>query len=270
MKWTAAKRIFNQNYSILRSSHTLSFLAFASLFLIATACSTTKRTALNAEFYPSTIDAESLLVQLPNYGKDLNTIKGKGRALVSEPGNSERVTIDFEADQALSLLTIRNRIGIEGGQLLVDQDSILIYNKIDKIAQKISVYDGRATSLNELASINIIDLLNFSFEETQIIELLESKNSYQVKLKNGAEVYISKSDMNISRVIQQDRLQAPYSEISYEGYGEIEGFSLPRRVTIISGDQKSKVVFLIRSLDINPGDLALEADIPNDIIIERL
>lgn len=270
MKLIKPNRIFNQKFKNLSIARFVLSLTSAGILCFATACSSSKKATINTDFSPSTVQAESLIVQMPNFGKEINTISGKGRALVSEPGNSERVTVEFEANKEISLLTIRNRIGIEGGQLLVDQDSILIYNKIDKKARKIALYDGRLTSLNELASINIIELLNFTIQPAQITYVFESKDLFQIQLKNKAEVYINKKDFTILRVIQQNPLRAPYSEIIYEGYGEISNFKLPRQITIISAEQKSKVVFLIRSLDINPKNLSLEADIPNDLTIERL
>ena len=63
---------------------------------------------------------------------------------------------------------------------------------------------------------------------------------------------------------------APYSRIIYESYGELNGFTLPRKITIFSADGDSRVVFLVRSLEVNPNKLDLEIDIPNDIVIQRL
>ncbi len=189
--------------------------------------------------------------------------------MVSEPGNSDRVTIDFEANRQLSLLTIQNRIGIEGGQMLVDQDSILIYNRLDKEAQKISIYDARMTSLNELTSINILDLINFTVSAEEVSSVLESNNSYQLRLKDGSQVFVNKENGWVEQVIQNRRGSAPYSEIIYESYGKLEGFDLPRKITIFSSDGGSRVVFLVRSLNVNPGNLKLTIDIPESIKIER-
>ncbi|MEX0721429.1 MAG: DUF4292 domain-containing protein [Balneolaceae bacterium] len=247
-------------------------LPLLSLIVISmgiTACSTS-RTISTGDFSPSNTSADELVSALPNYEDELQTIAGKGRALVSEPGNSERVTIDFEANEELSMLTIKNRIGIEGGQMLVDQDSILIYSKVDKMAQKISIYDGRMTSLNELASVNILDLLNFKVDTGDVEQVLEDNNYLQLRLSNGAEILINKADNLIWQVEQTVRGVAPYSRIVYEGYGEIEGYTLPRKITIFSANGDSKVAFLIRSLEINPAGLHLHIDVPNDIIIERL
>lgn len=247
------------------------FLLFTSLIIgfIISACSTS-RPITEGEFRESNISVRAVVADIPDYSEELKSLSGKGRALVSEPGNSDRVTIDFEADRDLSLLTIQNRIGIEGGQMLVDQDSILIYNKLDKVAQKISIYDGRLTSLNELASINILDLVNFKVNVEEVRLILESNNFFQLRLNNGAQVFVNKETGRIEQVIQTQSNVAPYSKIIYESYGELEGFILPRKITIFSSDEDSRVVFLVRDLNVNPGELKLSIDIPDNIKIQRL
>ncbi|MFD2530990.1 DUF4292 domain-containing protein [Gracilimonas halophila] len=244
----------------------LAFLVLAATLI--SACSTS-RSVTDGDFSRSSVSKETVVSSIPDYSEELKTLSGKGRALVSEPGNSDRVTIDFEANRQLSLLTIQNRIGIEGGQMLVDQDSILIYNRLDKEAQKISIYDGRMTSLNELTSINILDLINFRVSEEEVNSVLESNNSYQLRLKDGSRVFVNKENGWVEQVIQNRRGSAPYSEIIYESYGELEGFKLPRKITIFSSDGNSRVVFLVRSLNVNPNNLKLIIDIPESIKIER-
>ena len=254
--------------SVKLSSH-FPFLAILIIAGFITACTST-RTVTEGEYSRADISEEDVVSLIPDYGAELTSIKGKGRALVSEPGNSDRATIDFQANKELSLLTIQNRIGIEGGQMLVDSDSILIYNRVDKVAQKISIYDGRMTSLNELASINILDLVNYKVEAEDVQSVWESNNSYQLRLKNGAHVFVNKEQGWVQQVEQTRRGIAPYSRIIYESYGELNGFTLPRKITIFSADEDSRVVFLVRSLEVNPNKLDLEIDIPNDIVIQRL
>lgn len=246
-----------------------SLLKILILGFVITSC-TSARMVTEGDFSRVDIPKEEVVSEIPNYEEELYSIKGKGRALVSEPGNSDRVTIDFEANRELSLLTFQNRIGIEGGQMLVGKDSILIYDKLEKIAQKISIYDGRMTSLNELASINILDLLNFKVDAKEVRSVWESNNSYQLRLQNGVQVFVNKEQGWIQQVEQTRPGLAPYSRIIYESYGELKGFTLPRKITIFSADGDSRVVFLIRSLEVNPNKLDLEIDIPNDIIIQRI
>lgn len=236
--------------------------------VILSACTTT-HTVMDEDFRKSRTAPEDITQNIPDYTADLLTVDGKGRAIVSEPGSSDRVTIDFIGNQQKSLLTIQNRIGIEGGKMLVDQDSILIYNRVDKVAQKISIYDGRMTSLNELASVNLIDLLNFKVDSESVSSVFESNNSYLLRLEDGSEVYVSKREGWVEHVIQSPGSAAPYSEIIYESYGKLDGFTLPRKITIFSADESSRVVFLIRNLTVNSELPPLEINIPENISIYR-
>lgn len=225
---------------------------------------------MEGDFRPSKESIEKVVAMVPNYAGELETMTGKGRALVSEPGNSDRVTIDFATNETRSLLTIQNRIGIEGGQMLVEQDSILIYNRLDKEAQKISIYDGRLTSLNELTSINMLDLINFKVDAENVDRLQENGSTFRLLLRNGLRVVVDRENGQVQTVDQTIPQNSPYSRIYYESYGELNGFVLPRKITIFSADERSRVVFLVRSLETNPDRINLEIDIPDNIKIQRL
>lgn len=246
-----------------------SILTLFTSALILASC-TSSKLVVDPDFSPSEVAPDSIAAVVPDYSGTLNSAKGKGRAIVSEPGNSDRVTIEFESDTLFSLLTIKNRIGIEGGQMLVDQDSILIYNKIDKFARKVSVTNGRLTSLNELASVNLLDLLNFKLEENSIRRVYESESHYLLSFGNNGSALVSKEGGLITEVNQPVNSGLPYSRIIYEGYSKAEGYTLPRKITIFSADGESKVLFQVRDLDVNPEELSLTIDIPDEISIQRL
>ena len=246
-----------------------SFVVLGVLFLVIS-CTSSKTLKSEEDLYRVTIPLSEVIAKIPNYSGQLNSAKGKGRAIVSEPGNSDRITIDFETDTSLSLLTFKNRIGITGGSMLVDEDSILIYNKIDKYAQKVSVQDGRMTNLNELASVNLLDLMNFKIEAADVEKILQSDTEYVLGFFNKGIARINKKDGTVSYVEQARSSGLPYSSLKYESYGTIDGYKLPRKITILSADRNSQVVFQIRGLEINPSKLDLKIDIPKDIIIERL
>ncbi len=104
-------------------------LSIICTLVFISSCKTTKSVIEKEELlYPLTESITSVVSKIPNYRTSITSAKGKGRALVSEPGNSDRISITFETDSVLSLLTMKNRVGIEGGQMLVDKDSILIYH----------------------------------------------------------------------------------------------------------------------------------------------
>ncbi len=240
------------------------------VLMLVAACSPGRKVLSDTDKIRSKVSASEAIGRIPDYETDLNSISGKGRALVSEQGKSDRFTLDFNSNRELSLITVKNRIGITGGEFLVDKDSILIYNKIDKIAQKVSVFNGNMTSLNELASINVISMLNFTVSEGEIDQVLEDDKSLYLILFDKTEVVVSKKSGLIESVEKPYTLGAPYSRIVYEGYGNIKGFTLPRKISIFSRDGSSKVAFLVRSLNLNPEKINLSLKIPDGISIQRL
>lgn len=253
---------------IIRMS-SLKYLLVSSLFLIVS-CTSSKKLTTEEKLYKVNIPLSEVIAKIPDYSGDLVSAKGKGRAIVSEPGKSDRITIDFDTDTSLSLLTFKNRIGITGGSMLVDADSILIYNKIDKYAEKVSIQNGRMTNLNELASVNLLDLMNFKIEAKDVEQILQSDTEYVLGFYNKGIARINKKDGTVRYVEQARSSGLPYSSLTYESYGTIDGYTLPRKITILSADRNSQVVFQIRSLEVNPENLDLELVIPDDIKIERL
>ncbi|WP_441001447.1 DUF4292 domain-containing protein [Fodinibius sp. SL11] len=218
-------------------------------------------------FRPSQENLSQVINQLPDYSDDLQSVKGKGRAIVSEPGNTERVTIRFASNQQKSLVTIRNGIGIEGGQLLTDGDTLLIYNKVDKYARKVPVQGTSLDRINRLASLNILDMLNYSVKEKDITEFLENETLYQLRLRSGTKVYIDKSSHTIRKIIQPSSSNLPYSKIEYDAYTSIEGFTLPRRISIFGPEGDSKVALQLTALELNPKLDVLTIELPDDIPI---
>lgn len=219
---------------------------------------------------PALIAADSLVAMMPDYSEELYTMTGTGRALVSEPGNSNRVTVEFQSNRARSLLTIRTSIGVEGGQILIEPDSILIYNKVDKIAQKVSPEQSTLSSVGSIASLNMLDLFNFRIEADQIEQVFDNGDTYLALLRNRAAIEIEKES---GLVIRVDRSQStppiPYQQINYDGYAEIDRFQLPRKITIFSSDGQSRATFLVQQLYVNGKLPPLKIDIPDDIPIYR-
>jgi len=241
------------------------FLYLLSLLVLLTAaCSTSKETAGEPGFTTTSVEATKITRSLPDYSSSLSTLKGKGKALVSEPGNNERVTIYFSSNRDKSLVTVRNGIGIEGGKLLTDGDSLLVYNKIDNFARKISIKDGNLDRINNLASLNILDIINFTVDSTQVKQVLESEDRYRLQLNSGTQIFVDKDTGLIMQVEQPPGSNLPYSRIVYEAYSQIKEFKLPRRITIFSADKNSKVNLLVQSLEINPELEELTIELPNN------
>lgn len=247
------------------------FLLFCILILVF-ACKSSENISHSTSHTYTKLELplSEILESIPNYREQINHIKGRGRAIISEFGNNERFNINFESDTTLSLLTIKNRLGIEGGAMLVDSDSILMYYKLDKLAQKVSINDGRLSSLNELSSINLIDLLHFKVSKKTVVEVYDASDHFLLRLNTDGGLKIEKKSMLVKEVSQPLSSGLPYSKIIYENYGDLNGYRLPRKITIFSANYNSKVVFQIHELTLNENLNNITLDIPSDIIIERL
>ncbi len=242
--------------------------AVVLILLLLSACTTVKPAAerpAKGTFSPYEGSVRTLTAQLPDYSKGLSSVKGKGKAIVSEPGNTERVTVYFSSNRDRSLVTVKNSIGIEGGQLLTNGDSLLIYNKVDKFARKVDIRSGNLSRIDNLASLNILEMINYTVGQREIDRVRQSDNFYLLHLSSGELIYIMRDKHLVSRVVQPPESELPYAEIIYEGYTEIEGYKLPRRITIFSKDEKSKINLLIQSLNINPELPQLNIELPDNI-----
>lgn len=217
----------------------------------------------------SDISADSVISMIHDYSSVMETLSGRGRAIVSQPGSSDRVTVQFHSNRDTSLLTVRNNVGIEGAEILVNSDSLLIYNKVDNYAEKASLRQSNMSSVGSIASVNMIDLFNFTFASGDVKNIFENENVYGVVLQNSAVVSVSKRDGLIQEVIQPPETEAAYSRIIYEGYAEIRGFYLPRKITIFSSDGDSRATFLVQQLEVNGNLPSLDIELPQDIPVYR-
>lgn len=247
----------------------LLYLTGLVLLLFLSACSTSRPITTMENMSPSSLSAKDLMKVIPNYRESLHSLAGSGRAIVSEPDGSERVTLQFHSNRDKSLIKIRTSVGIEGGQILVDSDSLLVYNRVDKIAEKVSLTQSNLTNIGSLASLNMLDMFNFTIDPDEIDQIYEDEDLYLVLLSDQTEVTISKADGLIQQVVQR-KTESAYSRINYEGYAQINDFYLPRKITILSSDGRSQATFLVQQLEVN-GDLPpLEISIPENIPIRRI
>ncbi len=238
--------------------------ALGLLCLVLASCSGSNELRQDG-FIPSQKSPSEIVNNIPDYSKNLTSIDGKGRAIVSEPGNTERVTVLFSSNRNRSLVTVRNGIGIEGGQLLTDGDTLLVYNKVDKFARKIPIRGGKLSRINRLASLNILDMISYSVSAGNVESVLENNDLYRLLLTNGTKVDVAKDSGLIRQVLQPQNSKLPYSKIMYDAYGDIEGFKLARKISIFGPEGKSKVALQLTGLELNPDLKTLTINLPEDI-----
>lgn len=244
------------------------FLLFLVAPFLLWSCRSSKDLVEESALSRSSVNVSDLLATVPNYLDELETIQGAGRAIVSEPGNNERVTLEFYSNRSESLINVKTSVGIEGGSIHVNSDSILVYNRVDKVAERLPIDRGNLSSVGSIATVNILDLFNFRIEPESVEAVYEDSENFTLSLMSGATVLISKEERRVVRVDQRGgNLNAPYSLIEYSGYGQIEGFTLPRRITIYSRDGDSRAVLLVQRLEVNEDLPDLSINIPDDIIV---
>lgn len=236
--------------------------------LAVTACSG-PRAIQDDGFKNSDISADSLVRQIPIYRNSLTTLTGEGRAVVSEPGNTERVRISFSSNRHKSLVTISNSLGIEGGQLLTDGDTLLIYDKIEKFARQIPVRGANLDRINRLASLNILDMINYSVRAENIRAVHENREFYLLFLHSGTRIYLNKDTYLVEQVEEPVNSELPYSKILYNAYDSLNEFMLPRRITLFGSEGDSKIDLQLTSLTLNPKLDSLAIELPDDIPVYR-
>lgn len=242
------------------------YLGLLLLSVGLVSCSSPKELSKDG-FTDSPVPPAEITASIPDYQSQLLTVRGKGRAIVSEPGNTERVTVEFASDTAKSLVTIRNGIGVEGGKMLTDGDTLLIYNKVDKRARKIAIKSGNINRINKLASLNILKMIHYPIDAKDVQDVQENKSLYKMRLSSGTNVFVDKKSDIIRQVAPPENSSLPYSRITYRSYASIEGFTLPRRISIFGANKESKVSLQLTTLKLNPKLDTLTINIPDDIPI---
>lgn len=250
---------------------TYRFLLLGFILVFYAGCSTTAVMSDVGSLEPADIKADELMALIPDYQEQLFTISGSGRAIVSEPGNSERVTIQFQSNRQESFIQVRSGAGIEGGQIYVDRDSLMVYNRLDRKAEKVPLHQGNLSSVGSLASINLLDLFNYTIDPDTIDQIFLDDDTFVILLTNRTLIRITAGDGTVKSVVHaNDNRAAAYSRLEYEGYATIDQLILPRRITIYSKDGESRATLLVQRLEINPSLPPLGINLPDDIPIHRL
>lgn len=250
-------------------NYRIPLILLIALILLA-GCRTQVELLETGDLERADISAGEFIDLVPDYADSLFTLSGSGRAFISQPGNNDRVSLEFHSDREASLVTFRNRIGIEGGQLLVKDDSVLVYNRIDRTAERVSLHDANLTDVGSLATINLIELFHYPIDKTEITDVFQDHQYYVAATAAGGRITIDKENGFVLDLQTASGSGMPYSRINYESYERHEGFYLPKKITIFSSDGDTRVVLLVRQLQTNSPLPALEIDIPDEIPILAL
>jgi hypothetical protein len=258
---------------IYKSSIHVTLAAIVALVSVSS-CSSSKRIVANQneplseEYRPSKTPKSELMVHLGDHS--LSSIQGRARVQFSAPGSSERGIADFRADTSNMLVSIRNSIGIEGGSVLVDSDSVLLYYSLDRIAWKFSIEDYESMSdISMKLPLNLLSVIKPSVDEDDIASVKENANSYLLTLDDGSELVIDRQSHLPSVVRYKTDIPDRFSEFIYESYSRLNGINLPRRIQAITQDRNNRIRFDVIELQVNPSNLRFSLNIPNGVPIFR-
>ncbi len=235
------------------------------------ACSVTEPLQVDdMAFVPSEMDAEAFFEEYAAQNVIPQALSGRASVQVSEPGQTDRASVQFRSDRYQSLLLISNNLGIEGGRIHSDPDSVVVYNRIEKVAHKMSHEDAAWFYLNGIGAMNLIRMLHPFTGPEQIGAIFESDEFFLVETAAGERHLLSREGLVLRRTERLDVHPEAYSTFEFENHAELDGYRLPRRIRILSYDGKSNIFLVIRSLETNPSGLDFDPGIPDDIEIIRI
>lgn len=223
----------------------------------------------DTEFSLSSERITDILPQLQNQARP-SVLEGRARVQLSTPQERERVIVTFTADKYQTVLRIRNNLGIEGGRMLIDQDSVLIYDRIESSAWKVSREEGDMFFIQDISAINIMDILYPDFSEGFRTRIHESEHSYLLRSQSGKQYIIRKENYQLQKVIFPDDQFLTWTEFIFSDFQDHDMFQYPSRVQILSSDRKSNIFMLIQNIDFEPSNPDFSLGIPDHISVERL
>ncbi|MGM0738712.1 MAG: hypothetical protein ACQETM_06080 [Bacteroidota bacterium] len=246
-------------------------LIIALLLALLTACSVPEPLQIEeGTFTRSDIGKEAFFERYTEQNRIPDALSGRASVQVSEPGQTERASVRFRSDRRRSLLLIRNNLGIEGGRIYSDTDSVVVYNRIEETAHKMSHEDAAWFYLNGIGAMNLIRMLDPLTGPGQIDALYENEAYFLVETTDGGRHILDRDQMVLRRTERRPSHPEAYSSFTFSYHAEIDGYRLPRRIQILSYDEKSNIFLVIRSLETDPSELDFDPGIPPDIELIRL
>lgn len=242
---------------------------FAGVVLLVVAGCRPRPISFDDSFSASGVNPAELINRLELPEAPIEGLSARGRAQYSAPGSSDRSTIVFASDRTRTLLTLRNSLGIEGARLLVDSDSITIYNRVEQTAQRIS--RGRQDTMLDYSfyAVNLLSVLSPDFDSYSPRSVLENDTSWMILFADQTRMVFNKSDRRLTRIDFHTHSPFDFSTYLFANHVQVNGYWLPRNIQILSRDKKSTILLQIQSYEVNPPGLSFELDIPSNIRIER-
>ncbi|AXJ02317.1 protein of unknown function (DUF4292) [Cyclonatronum proteinivorum] len=224
---------------------------------------------LPSDFSRSTVSADSLLPLLQTDFAAIEALSGRASARISQPGQQDQATVHFTSSRNESLLTLRNNLGIEGGRIYTDTDSVTLYDRIERTAWRMSAEQARLALLQGFTAFNLLEFLLPELTPDQITGVYESTSEWVLRMADERYFLFDKNSLYLTRLIKPASSPLAYSQFSFSHHASIEGFTLPRRIEILSEDGKARIFLLIQALELNPPNPSFDIGLPADLPLER-
>lgn len=252
--------------SLIRKGFVVCFLLPAMALV---SCRTPSPIRINGEFVPSSRNASEVLDQIRSQKVPVEGISGRARAQYSVPGNSERSAVIFTSDRYRTLMVFRNNLGIEGGRLLVEQDSVTFYNRIDQFAQKVSIDDHNTLFDQGFYAVNLLNLLDPDLSQRRPLRIFESDDAWRIYFDDQVVMIFDKATGDLLQYEMRIMNNFAFSTYMFGNFTELGGYRLPRSIQITTNDRRSNIFLQVQSYEINPPVIDTDLDIPGHIRVER-
>ncbi|MCH8486219.1 MAG: DUF4292 domain-containing protein [Candidatus Cyclonatronum sp.] len=222
-----------------------------------------------ADFSPSTVPADSLMELLQTDFAGIDALSGRASARISQPGQQEQATVHFTSSRSESLLGLRNNLGIEGGRIYADPDSVTMYDRIERRAWRMSAERAQSELLQGFAAFNLLEFLLPELCPGDVRGVYESGTEWVLRLHDERYLLFSKDSLHLTRLIKPADSPLAYSQFIFTNHALIQGYILPRRIQILSEDGRASIFLLIQALELNPASPSFDIGIPPDIPLQR-
>lgn len=237
--------------------------------VILAACSSPKKLTIEGDFQASSRNGTEILAEMNRPQVLIQGLSGRARAQYSGPGSSERSTVIFESDRVKTLMTFRNNLGIEGGKLYIDADSVTWYNRIDQVAQRVSVDDTDVLTDQGLYAVNLLKLLNPNLESVRPRRVYENETSWRIDFDDQNTYVFDKNTGDIVQMEQFTLNNFAFSTYLFGNFADVNGYRLPRNIQITTKDRRANIYLSIGSYEVNPARLDFNLDLPSHVRIDR-
>ncbi|MCH8568097.1 MAG: DUF4292 domain-containing protein [Balneolales bacterium] len=246
------------------------FATILCILIITASCSRTTVLTETGDFRASELTPAEIMPLLQPGSIEVNAVEGRASARISGPGVSEQATLLFTSDRNQSLIVLRNNLGMEGGRIYSDGDSVTVLDRIEKTAYRMAREDSGYYLLSGFTAFNVIEFIIPRFDESDVKEILENDDIWRLKLKDRTQLDFKKQNGSLLRLTKFSLDPAAYSEFIFTNHAGIRGVQLPRRIQMLSTDQNSTIFLIIQALEINPSPLNFDINIPSDIPLIRI